>query len=260
MSYLGPIIYLKNKLRDLHVAALFLAVAAALALTCIWAYRQFISSPPYVDPQLYPVKGIDVSSHNGMMNLDAAAADGIEFIFIKASEGDSFRDKNFRLNYDKAYHAGMKIGAYHFFRFDCDGVSQGRNLLRAIGRRRLDLGVAIDIEEQSNAAGIDSTLIARRLTAMAEYLNLSGYRVTFYSNREGYYDYIREAAPGSCLWICSFRPDPINAEWTFWQYDHHGKVDGIPGDVDLNVFCGSRDDWQNYLKGAQWPYTSAPEQ
>ena len=153
----------------------------------------------------------------------------------------------------------MKIGAYHFFRFDRDGVAQGRNLLHAIGRRKLDLGVAIDIEEQSNATGVDSALIARRLVAMVEYLNLSGYRVTFYSNREGYYDYIREAVPGACLWICSFNRNPINAEWTFWQFDHHGRVKGIRGEVDLNVFCGSRSEWQNYLDGAQWPYDIPPK-
>lgn len=200
------------------------------------------------------MRGIDVSSHNGMMNLDAAARDGIEFIFIKASEGKSFRDPNFNINYQKASHAGMKIGAYHFFRFDVDGVKQAKNLLGAIGKRHLDLGVAIDVEQEGNAAGVDSIAIASRLEKMVEYLNLSGLRVTFYSNRAGYYDYIRDVAPGSCLWICSFQSDPINAEWTFWQYDHHGSVDGIRGDVDLDAFCGSRAEWQNYLQGSQWPY------
>ena len=248
--------HIATKLADLRVSLAFLGLTVILAYTSYWAYNQFMSSPPYVDPQRYPVRGIDVSAHNGMMNLDAAAADGIEFIFIKASEGDTFRDENFRTNYSKASHAGMKIGAYHFFRFDCDGVSQGINLLKAIGNRRLDLGVAIDVEESGNPDGVDSVLIARRLEAMAGYLNLSGYRVTFYSNRSGYYDYLHEAVPGACLWICSFNPTPINAEWTFWQYDHHGHVAGIRGDVDLNTFCGSHEEWQNYLNGAQWPYES----
>lgn len=247
-----------TKVVDLRVCLLFLGVMLMLIYTSFWAYRQFMTSPPYVDPERYPVRGIDVSAHNGMMNLDAAAADGIQFIFIKASEGTTFRDDNFNLNYQKASHAGLKIGAYHFFRFDCDGVSQGINLLNAIGRRPLDLGVAIDVEESGNPPGVDSTLIARRLQAMADYLYLSGYRVTFYSNRTGYYEYLRESAPGCCLWICSFQPTPIEAEWTFWQYDHHGKVAGIRGDVDLNTFCGSQQEWENYLSGAVWPYDLPP--
>lgn len=254
MPSLSILSRVSSKLADLRVSFAFLGVTVLLALTSIWAWQQFKTTPPYVDPERYPIRGIDVSSHNGMMNLDAAAADGIEFIFIKASEGNTFRDENFRINYDKASHAGMKIGAYHFFRFDCDGVSQGMNLLKAIGSRPLDLGVAIDIEDAGNPEGIDSLLIARRLEAMTAYLNLSGYRVTFYSNRDGYYRYIKDSMPGACLWICSFHSTPIEAEWTFWQYNHHGKVPGIRKDVDLNVFCGSREEWQHYLSGAPWPY------
>lgn len=247
-----------DKCDDLRVSLAFLAVSIALAFTSIWAWRQFKTSPPYVDPERYPVKGIDVSAHNGMMNLEAAAADGIEFIFIKASEGNTFHDENFRLNYDKASHAGLKIGAYHFFRFDCDGVSQGMNLRKAIGNRKLDLGVAIDVEQTGNPTDVDSTLIARRLEAMVDYLNLSGLKVSIYSNRDGYYEYVHDTFPGISLWICSFHPTPIEEEWTFWQYYHHGRVAGIRGDVDLNVFCGSRSDWQNYLEGATWPYDSPP--
>lgn len=242
------------RLRDFRVSLAFVGILILLVCTSIWAYFEFISTPPYVDPQRYPIRGIDVSAHNGMMNLDAAAADGIEFIFIKASEGQTFRDPNFRINYDKARHAGMKIGAYHFFRFDCDGISQAKNLLSVIGRRPLELGVAIDVEEENNAEGVDSVTIDVRLAQMTEYLNLRGYRVTFYSNRDGYYEYVREAAPGACLWICSFNRTPINAEWTFWQYDHRGHVDGIRGNVDLDAFCGSRREWENYLHGAPWPY------
>ena len=69
------------KVTDLRVCVAFLAVVVILVYTSLWAYRQFMSSPPYVDPERYPIRGIDVSAHNGMMNLDAAAADGIEFIF-----------------------------------------------------------------------------------------------------------------------------------------------------------------------------------
>lgn len=256
MRGFSTLLAIRNKFRDLKVAAAFLAIAALLACASIWAYRQFMSSPPYVDPARYPVRGIDVSAHNGMMNLDAAYRAGYEFIFIKASEGDTFRDQNFRINYSKAFHAGMKIGAYHFFRFDCGGVSQAKNFIEAIGGRKLDLGVAIDVEQHNNAIGIDSAVVADRLSAMVEFLNMSGYRVTLYSNLAGYYEYLRESVPGACLWICSFSSDPINAEWTYWQYDHHGRVDGIRGDVDLNAFCGSRQDWIRFLEGAQWPYDS----
>lgn len=245
---------IQNKFRDFKVAIVFVGVALLLLGAVWYAYYQFISTPPYVDPQRYPIRGLDVSSHNGLMNLDAAAGEGYEFIFIKASEGVTFRDPNFRINYTKADHAGMQIGAYHFFRFDCEGIPQAKNLLDVVGNRPLPLGVAIDVEEQNNATGIDSLTIAKRLVDMVQFLNMNGHRVTLYSNRAGYYDYIHNTFPGACLWICAFNSDPIYDEWTFWQYDHHGHVAGIRGDVDLNTFCGSRADWKRYLQGAQWPY------
>lgn len=246
----------QQRKKDLIVCVDFLVVALLLVFAGWWAWNQFMTTPPYVDPIRYPVRGIDVSAHNGMMNLDAAADDGIEFIFIKATEGESFRDANFRINYEKARHAGIKIGAYHFFRFDVDGVAQAINLLRTIGPRHLDMGIVVDVEAHGNPPDVDPELIAKRLTAMHDYLTLMGKRVTFYTNRKGYYDFIADLFPGCQLWICAFSETPINAEWTFWQHNHHGRVKGIKGDVDLNVFCGSRDEWQRFLDGDTWPYTS----
>lgn len=226
-------------------------VSLLVLFALIWAWNQFMNTPPYVDPDRYPVRGIDVSSHNGMMNLKAAAYDGIEFIFIKASEGTDNKDPNFRINYDKARHAGLKIGAYHYFRFDKDGVKQARNFIKALGRRHLDLGIAIDVEEAGNAHDVDTSEVKLRLRDMVDYLNLLGHRVMLYTNKSGYYDYLVEEFQGTPLWICSFNRIPINADWTFWQYDHHGRVNGVKGDVDLNAYVGSRKDWEEAYCGKE---------
>lgn len=234
--------------KDIAAAGIFLVITAALVLSSVWAWRQFISSAPYVDPERYPIRGIDVSAHNGYIDFFKVKRAGIEFVFIKASEGAEFKDTNFRANYRKARHAEIKTGAYHFFRFDVDGVDQAVNFLEAVGERPLDLGLAIDVEEQGNPDGIDPSLVIDRLTAMAEYLYLKGYRVMFYTNRSGYERYLLKDFPGYPLWICSFSEYPFDADWTFWQYDHHGRVDGIRGDVDLDTYVGNRTDWQNYLR------------
>lgn len=238
----------KAKLRDVRIVLLFLGVSLMLIAAGYYAYHWYIKTPPYVDPVLYPVRGIDLSSHNGMLSFDGVKEDGFEFVFLKATEGTDFRDSNFRLNYSKAEKAGLKIGAYHFFRFDKDGVSQALNLLRAIGTRQLDLGIAVDVEATGNARNVPKDSIRERLSSMIDYLNLRGYRVTLYSNKDGYYDYLKEDFQGYPLWICSFQKIPINEDWTFWQYYHHGSVKGIKGDVDLNAFSGSRQEWQEYLR------------
>ncbi len=228
-----------------------LMVSLLVIFSLLWAFQQFMVNPPYVDPERYPVRGIDVSAHNGKLNLDAAASDGIEFVFIKASEGSDHKDNNFSINYEKARKAGLKTGAYHYFRFDKDGVKQARNFLEALGYRPLDLGIAIDVEEAGNAHGVDTLDVKRRLHDMVDYLHLLGHRVMLYTNRDGYYDYIAEEFHGLPLWICSFNRVPINADWTFWQYDHHGRVKGIKGDVDLNAYVGSRKDWEEIYSGKE---------
>lgn len=245
--------WLRRKRKDLLVSFVFLLLAGALVGAGHDAYLWFRKSPPYVDPVRYPIRGIDVSSHNGFMNLEAAREEGIDFVFIKASEGGDFRDPNFRLNYAKARHAGMKIGAYHFFRFDVDGISQARNLIDAVGGRRLDLGLAVDVEKAGNARGVPLDSILDRLGRMSEYLSLCGYRPIFYSNLNGYFDYLEKSVPGMPLWICSFNQIPIERDWVFWQFNHHGQVAGIKGDVDLDVFYGSEEEWGQFIEDQHYP-------
>lgn len=234
-------------LRDIVVAALFVVVCLFLIGASFWAYNSFMTTPPYVDPDRYPVRGIDISSHNGNIDFKAVKESGVDFVFIKATEGIDFKDRLFRQNYENAEKAGLKTGIYHFFRFDKDGVEQAINLMKALGSRRPALGLVIDVEKSGNPDSIPPADINTRLSQMVDYLNLLGHRVMFYTNRDGYYDYLAESFPGYPLWICGFSKNPINAEWLFWQFNHRGKVPGIKGDVDINVFCGSRDEWNKFL-------------
>ena len=66
--------------KDLLAAGCFLLVCILLVFASIWAYRQFITTPPYVDPERYPVRGIDISSHNGNIDFQEVARRGIEFV------------------------------------------------------------------------------------------------------------------------------------------------------------------------------------
>lgn len=246
--------------KDLLVAGWFLAVCLLLIFAAIWAYTQFLTTPPYVDPVKYPVRGIDVSAHNGKVDFERVARSGVEFVFIKATEGVTFKDKNFRENYQKAKAAGLKTGIYHFFRFDRDGVEQALNLMRTAGNRHPELGLVIDVEKAGNPDSIPPEIIAKRLSQMVDYLNLLGHRVMFYTNKDGYYTYLAENFPGYPLWICGFSENPINAEWTFWQFNHRGSVDGVNGHVDLNAFCGTREEWESFLQGDLWPYSPPKRQ
>lgn len=237
---------------DIAIFLCFLIVAALLTWAAIAAWTHFRTTPPYVDRELYPVMGIDISSHNDILDLKASRNEGIEFAWIKASEGADFKDKNFATNHRMAGDAGMMRGAYHFFRFDKDGIEQALNLMEAIGDSDLEMGIAIDVETSGNPEGIPSEEVTDKLLLMIDYLKLRGYGVTLYCNKKDYYSYLYENFPGSALWICSFSSDPIAADWKFWQYSHSGSVEGIRGKVDLNVFGGSRREWEAFISGQQY--------
>lgn len=241
--------YLRQRpAKDIAAAIIFVGVIGLLIFSAINAYRHYRFSPPYVDDERYPVRGIDISRHNGEVDFEKVKASGYDFVFIKASEGATHRDSLYSSNLEKSRRAGMKAGAYHFFRFDKEGVDQALNFLRAVGPAHPELGLAIDVESTGNPDNISKEDVKRRLSSMVEYMSMLGVKVIIYTNLDGYYDYVQEVLAGYPLWICRFKENPINAEWTFWQYDHRGKVDGVKGEVDLNAFYGSREDWERYLE------------
>lgn len=99
-----------------------------------------------------------------------------------------------------------------------------------------------------NPENVPADSIAARLSDMVDMLTLRGYRPMFYSNEQGYERFLYPTCAGMPLWICSFNENMANGNWTFWQYDHRGKVPGIRGDVDLDVFSGNREQWKQHLR------------
>lgn len=249
MKILADINTRKN---DIFIFLCFVAAALLLAWAAYAAWINFRTTPPYIDRERYPVMGIDISSHNGIVDLAQAAGDGVEFAWIKATEGVTFRDRNFSRNHYLAGKAGMKRGAYHFFRFDKDGVEQAMNFLEAIGPRHLEMGVAIDIESSGNPEDIDDETVRERIASMVDYLNLRGVAPTLYCNKKDYYRYMADSFPGNSLWICSLSEDQTSSDCTFWQFSHTGTVKGIKGYVDLNVFGKSREEWKEFIKSQQY--------
>ena len=142
----------KMKLVLTGLAVLLVGVGAAT----FWAYRNRVDIQHWwrgeivVDRNKYPILGIDVSAHNGDIDFNKVKADGYTFVFIKASEGEDYHDSKFLTNYENARKAGLKVGAYHFFRKKTDGLNQAKNFLEMVAGRNLDLPLVVDVEDWSN--------------------------------------------------------------------------------------------------------------
>lgn len=205
-----------------------------------------------VDVSAYSVKGADLSSHNGNVDYNALKEYGLNFVYIKATEGGDFKDKFFAKNYREAIKAGLLPGVYHFFRFDTPGYMQALNVLHTIKGRDITLPVVIDIEEWTNPSGISTDVIVAEIRNMATVLEDEGYEVMLYTNKDGYTRFIKNYLDDFPLWLCSFRPIASDINWQMWQYTHRGIITGIERLIDLNVWNGPKEKWDSlYLRIAQ---------
>ncbi len=196
----------------------------------------------------YPVRGIDVSKFNRKIDYKKVADDGYTFVYIKSSEGNTGRDPMFRKNVDRASKAGLKVGAYHFFRMNRDGAVQARNFLASVKGVHLDLPLVIDVEDWGNAP-VSRAVVNQRLRDCVKTIKDAGRSVMIYTNGDGKKRYYDVSCKGVDLWLCTFSdPDDVKDKGhVMQQYSHWGRVDGINGNVDLDVFMGSRREWNDWL-------------
>ncbi len=228
---------------------LLLLVAVACLIVKFGVFgRSYVVTP---DPAQYPVRGVDLSAHNGQVDFESLKLSGVRFVMLKASEGATHQDRRFVENMRNATKSGLKVGAYHFFRFDTPGDLQALNFLNAVRGRHLDFPVVIDVECWGNPSNFNRNEVIAGLTEMVKYLESRGHRVMLYTNKQGYDLFISGTSLASLpLWICSFTDPPVadSIPWHLWQHSHRGRLDGVSGAVDLNTFNGSRNAFMRFTE------------
>ncbi len=196
------------------------------------------------DAGRYPVRGIDLSHHQGEIDWDAVPRADVHFVFIKATEGRDHRDPRFPENWEAAGRVGIPRGAYHFFTFCTPGPAQADHFLDVVPPGTGELPPVVDVEFTGNCtAWEDLDRVRAELLSFVDAIRAAhGREPILYLNRPSYRRVVRGHFDGSPLWVRDlfFRPSVTQyGRWRFWQYDDDGRVAGIRGPVDLNVFDGS---------------------
>ena len=135
-------------LRRLLVGGAMAVVALAAAAGAGWLY--YLNFSP--DRSRFPVRGIDVSHHQGAIDWTEVAEANVAFAVIKASEGGDYVDEEFAGNFAAARAAGLAVGAYHFFTFCRPGAEQATNFLAQVPLTVPQLPPAVDIEFGGNCS------------------------------------------------------------------------------------------------------------
>lgn len=225
------------------------AAAAGLALALLgWLYydgRLNLNEPR---AGRYPVRGLDVSHHQGDIDWPRLQDSGLSFVYIKASEGGDHRDRLFEANWRGAARAGVPAGAYHFYTFCKGGTEQAENFLAALAPVSGPmLPPAVDLEFVGNCRRRPphKELKLELDAFVSRVKGKLGRRPVFYVTSGFLKAYGAVLPAGAEIWIRSvfFSPSP---PWTFWQYADHGRLPGISGLVDLNVFNGSAQAWEAF--------------
>ena len=222
------------------------AVIAALGLSVLYLSGRWRFNHP--DRRRYPVRGVDVSHHQGAIDWKAVADDDVAFAYVKASEGGDFRDERFLAHWRDASQAGLAVGGYHYFTLCRDGAAQAANFLRALDEaQRPMLPPAVDLEFRGNCKARPHETDLRRELAdfTARVQSKTGVAPVFYATPEFLRVYPGVMPEGAALWARSiFRPPNPKRAWVFWQYADRERVAGIKAPVDVNVFSGSLEEWR----------------
>ena len=211
---------------------------------------------PGRNPQSYPVQGIDASRWQGTIDWPMAAASGVSFAYLKATEGGDGLDPTFAANWRGAAKAGIPRGAFHFFYWCRPAAEQARWFIRHVPRSAGALPPVLDLEWTPFSPTCTRRPDGAEVRAEAlVFLNIVerhyGQRPVIYTSPEIYRDAQLGRLTGYDFWLRSTadRPSSIypGQAWTFWQYSGTGLVPGIRGKTDLNAFAGSKSDWSNWL-------------
>ena len=201
----------------------------------------------------YEVHGIDLSHYQSNVKWDVVAAQGISFAFVKATEGRRHTDSLFCQNWEQMQRFGIKRGAYHFFRPSIDGELQARNFINSVEMSYGDLPPVLDIEVDED---LPREVVVRQMKAWLYWVELEySIKPIIYTHYKFYNKFIAGEFDKYPIWIAKYGGEPprlgAGVKWWFWQYGNRGKLDGIDGYVDFNVFHGSRDELERVcLSGA----------
>ena len=191
--------------------------------------------------------GIDVSKWNGDIDWDKVKADGVEFVMIRCgyrgtTMGSLIEDPNFLMNIRGAKAAGLDVGVYFFTQAinEVEAVEEASMVIALCEGYELDYPVMIDSEGAGGNGRADSLDVETRTKvckAFCETIENAGYDAGVYASRSWYNANLEvNKLEKYRIWLAEYRSTPLySGYYDMWQYTSKGKVDGIEGNVDLNI-------------------------
>lgn len=194
------------------------------------------------------VPGIDVSSHQGIIDWPAVKEAGVEFAIIRVgyrgyNSGTIHPDERAAQNLADAKAAGLKIGAYFFSQAltEQEAIEEARFALKMLEGVKLDLPLVYDweyVSESARTGSMGSEMLMACIHAFCGEVAKAGYDPMVYFNQDLAKNLLDLTALTEYPFWLAMYDDRMTFPYKirFWQYSDEGSVAGIEGNVDLNLY------------------------
>ncbi len=192
--------------------------------------------------------GIDVSSHQTEVNWQQVKDAGVEFVFIRvgrrgSTEGQLYEDELSQAHYAGAREAGLKIGAYFYSQAISpkEAEEEAWFVLKKIADWELELPVVYDWEwggEDSRTTDLSKEILTQCNRSFCQIIQNAGLQpMVYFNEHQGLEQMDLEALQEYPFWLAMYdSPMDFPYRVDYWQYTQEGALDGIDGNVDLNIF------------------------
>lgn len=238
----------------------FSIIMLIIVLIIIWSSKTFAINPS--NNEIY--EGIDVSKWQGTINFEEVANDGIDIVYIKATQGTTYVSPTFEEQYTNAKNNGLKIGFYHYV--TARTIEEARNeaqfFASKISGKQIDCKLAMDFEEFGNLSQEEINAIGLEFVRRLE--ELTNKPVIIYSNTYAARTIWNGEITKYPLWVAEYgvsKPRD-NGKWNSyvgWQYTNMGNIKGINGNVDRDKFTKDIFINENMTPGEIIPEIPKPE-
>ena len=194
--------------------------------------------------------GIDVSKWNGDIEWDRVRNAGVEFAIIRAGyrgsvTGSLVEDPRFAENMRGAAASGIPVGVYFFTQAvnEVEAVEEASAVIQLVREYHLEYPVFIDTEGAGGAGradGLDPETRTLVCEAFCRTIENAGYTAGVYASRNWYNNDLHvDRLDRYFIWLAEYRSKPLyQGEYQMWQHTSKGTIDGIAGNVDMNIYYG----------------------
>ncbi|WP_035650281.1 glycoside hydrolase family 25 protein [Flavobacterium sp. ASV13] len=195
------------------------------------------------------VVGFDVSEFQGKVDWEEVEILDekypVKFVFIRATAGNDYVDRQFKRNWEGAKENKIMRGAYHYYRPNENSIEQANLFIKTVKLQKGDLPPVLDIEKLPKNQPLDSLKkgLKRWLAKVEKHYQV---RPIIYSGERYYSDFLKEEFGEYLFWIANynFYREKIEDDWLFWQFTEKASLPGIKHRVDVNIYNGDLEQLQ----------------